>query len=74
MYVCIGLHHMYACKNINYCRLRVNIFVAGVARGGIPFFRQPIIPTAYCSDGPLFRQPIVPTTHYSDQLLSSRPI
>ena len=38
--------------------------------GDIPFFRQPIIPTAHWSDGLLFRRPIVPTAHYSDQLLA----
>ena len=32
-------------------------------------FRQPIIPTAHCSDGPLFRQPIAPTAHFSDNPL-----
>jgi hypothetical protein len=32
-------------------------------------FRQPIIPTAHCSDGPLFRQPIAPTAHFSDHPL-----
>ena len=42
----------------------------GRNNGDIPFFRQPIIPTAHWSDGPLFRRPIVPTAHYSDQLLA----
>ena len=32
-------------------------------------FRQPIIQTAHCSDGPLFRQPIAPTAHFSDNPL-----
>jgi hypothetical protein len=32
-------------------------------------FRQPIIPTSHCSDGPLFRQPIAPTAHFSDNPL-----
>ena len=35
-----------------------------VKSGDIPFFRQPVIPTAHYSDGPLFRQPIIPTNYY----------
>ena len=37
-------------------------------------FRQPIIPTAHCSDGPLFRQPIAPTAHYSNDQYSDNPL
>ena len=37
--------------------------------GGQVIIRQPIIPTAHCSDGPLFRQPIAPTAHFSDNPL-----
>ena len=34
------------------------VYSACIDYGDIPFFRQPIIPTTHCSDGPLFRQPI----------------
>ena len=37
-------------------------------------FRQPIIPTAHCSDGPLFRQPNIPTAHCSDSPFLRQPI
>jgi hypothetical protein len=44
----------------------------GLANGVRSLFRQPIIPTAHCSDGPLFRQPIAPTAHFSDNPLFRR--
>ena len=42
--------------------------IMGCANGVRSLFRQPIIPTAHCSDGPLFWQPIAPTAHFSDNL------
>jgi hypothetical protein len=48
-------------------RRQLNLYHNPVCFPGVgSLFRQPIILTAHCSDGPLFRQPIAPTAHFSD--------
>ena len=56
-------------KKIEKVQERALRFVYEDYNGVRSLFRQPIIPTAHCSDGPLFRQPIAPTAHFSDNPL-----
>ena len=42
--------------------------------GGQVIIRQPIIPTAHCSDGPFLRQPIIPSKMVKSSIIILKPV